>query len=232
MKSITSKLSIIILSLMACTFTFAEDKPAEEWLFVHTADEAQVTNNTTIVMPVTRDIFAFTDRPYRKHAYMTGEQFASLWADSGSDSFKADPPNAVLTWIDGDKVHEAEVVITDASVLAHGRAISFEVKLGAGEAPGVKLLGVSLFVDSECSTTELWNGDMTPYSPRGCNEPHFAPPNEPHSAPPNEPHSAPPEEGWSGPNHQPGTAPACVNYIPGGACYAGVVYCQKCKVKD
>ena len=45
---------------MASTFTFAEDKPAEEWLFVHTADEAQVTNNTTIVMPVTRDIFAIS----------------------------------------------------------------------------------------------------------------------------------------------------------------------------
>jgi hypothetical protein len=29
MTSITSKISIIILSLMACTFTFAEDKPAE-----------------------------------------------------------------------------------------------------------------------------------------------------------------------------------------------------------
>jgi hypothetical protein len=29
MKSITSKISIIILSIMASTFTFAEDKPAE-----------------------------------------------------------------------------------------------------------------------------------------------------------------------------------------------------------
>ena len=99
MKSITSKISIIILSLMVSTLTFAE-----EWLFVHTAEEAQVINNTTIVMPVTRDIFAFTDRPYRKHDYMTGEQFASLWADSGSDSFKADPPNAVLTWVEGEDV--------------------------------------------------------------------------------------------------------------------------------
>jgi hypothetical protein len=115
MKSITSKISIIILSLMACTFTFAEDKPAEEWLFVHTAEEAQVINTTTIVIPVTRDIFAFTDRPYRKHGYMTGEQFASLWADSGSDSFKTDPPNAVLTWVDGEDVKEAELVITGAS---------------------------------------------------------------------------------------------------------------------
>ena len=163
MKSITSKLSIIILSLMASTFAFAEDKPAEEWLFVHTAEEAQVTNNTTIVMPVTRDIFAFTDRPYRKHAYMTGEQFASIWADSGSDSFKTDPPNAVLTWIDGDKVHEAEVVITDASVLAHGKAISFEVKLEAGEALSGQMQRLSLFVDANCR-----DGMLPPRLQAGC----------------------------------------------------------------
>ena len=142
MKSITSKLSIIILSLMACTFTFAEDKPAEEWLFVHTAEEAQVTNNTTIVMPVTRDIFAFTDRPYRKHAYMTGEQFASLW-DEGA-SFKTDPPNAVLTWIDGEDVKEAEVVITGASF--DGNSITYNRKYSA-IVPFGKLNSVSLFVD-------------------------------------------------------------------------------------
>jgi hypothetical protein len=42
-------------------------------------------------MPVTRDIFAFTERSYRKHAYMSGEQFASMRDDAGGDSFKADP---------------------------------------------------------------------------------------------------------------------------------------------
>ena len=144
MSSITSKLSIIILSLFVSTFAFAEDKPAEEWLFVHTAEEAQVTNNTTIVMPVTRDIFAFTDRPYRKHAYMTGEQFASLWADSGSDSFKTDPPNAVLTWVEGEDVKEAEVVITGASI--DGNSITYNRKYSA-TIPDGTLESVSLFVD-------------------------------------------------------------------------------------
>jgi hypothetical protein len=144
MNSITSKISIIILSLMAYTFAFAEDKPAEQWLFVHTAEEAQVTNNTTIVMPVTSDIFAFTDRPYRKHAYMTGEQFASLWADSGSDSFKTDPPNAVLTWVEGEDVKEAEVVITGASF--DGNSITYTRKYSA-TIPNGKLKSVSLFVD-------------------------------------------------------------------------------------
>jgi hypothetical protein len=144
MTSITSKISIIILSLMASTFTFAEDKPAEEWLFVHTAEEAQVTNNTTIVMPVTRDIFAFTDRPYRQHAYMTGEQFASLWADSGSDSFKTDPPNAVLTWVEGEDVKEAELVITGASF--DGNSITYTTNWPPESRWTVQ--SVSLFVDA------------------------------------------------------------------------------------
>ena len=139
MKSMMSKISIIILSLMVSTLTFAE-----EWLFVHTAEEAQVTNNTTIVMPVTRDIFAFTDRPYRKHAYMTGQQFASLWADSGSNSFKTDPPNAVLTWVEGEDVKEAEVVITGASF--DGNSITYNRKYSA-IVPFGKLNSVSLFVD-------------------------------------------------------------------------------------
>jgi hypothetical protein len=144
MTSITSKISIIILSLMASAFTFAEDKPAEEWLFVHTAEEAQVINNTTIVMPVTRDVFAFTDRPYRKHAYMTGEQFASLWAKAGSNSFKTDPPNAVLTWVEGEDVKEAEVVIKDASI--DGNSITYTTKRHRNTVGTIK--SVSLFVDA------------------------------------------------------------------------------------
>jgi hypothetical protein len=144
MKSITSKISIIILSLMVCTFTFAEDKPAkEEWLFVHTADEAQVINNTTIVIPVTRDIFAFTDRPYRKHGYMTGEQFASMWAEAGSNGFKTDAPNAVLTWVDGEDVKEAELVITGA--IFDDDSITFTTNAHSNTVGAIT--SVSLFVD-------------------------------------------------------------------------------------
>ena len=124
-----------------------------------------MTSDTTLVMPVTREIFAFTDRPNRQHGYLTAHAFVSLWDKAEGDTFKADPPNAVLTWIDGDKVHEAEVVITDASVLAHGRAISFEVKLEAGEALSGKMQGVSLFVDSG---SILGNGNRSVISCNPC----------------------------------------------------------------
>jgi len=137
----------LIASLLFTASAFAEEAKRAEWLFVHTSPTAEMTSDTTLVMPVTREIFAFTDRPNRKHGYLTAHAFVSLWDEGDGDTFNADPPNAVLTWVDGDKVHEVEVVITDATVLAHGRAISFEVKLEVGEAPSGKMRGVSLFVD-------------------------------------------------------------------------------------
>ena len=138
----------LIAALLLTSSAFAEEAKPAEWLFVHTSPTAEMTSDTTLVMPVTREIFAFTDRPNRKHGYLTAHAFVSLWDKGEGNTFKADPPNAVLTWVEGDKVKEAEVVITDASVLAHGKAISFELKLEAGEAPSGKMQGVSLFVDS------------------------------------------------------------------------------------
>ena len=88
---------------------------------------------------------------------MTAHAFVSLWDEAEGDTFKADPPNAVLTWLDGDKVHEAEVVITDASVLAHGRAISYEVMLEAGQALNGQVRVVSMFIDAYDSSLNQLN---------------------------------------------------------------------------
>ena len=137
----------LIAALLLTSSAFAEETRPAEWLFVHTSPTAEMTSDTTLVMPVTREIFAFTDRPNRKHAYMTGEQFASIWANSGSDSFKTDPPNAVLTWVEGEDVKEAEVVITGASF--DGKSITYNRKYSAIVPVGT-LNSVSLFVDSLC----------------------------------------------------------------------------------
>jgi hypothetical protein len=96
-------------------------------------------------MPVTNDIFAFTDRPYRKHIYMNGKKFASLWSETSENSFKTDPPNAVLTWMDGDETKEVEVVITGAS--SDGDTITYTINDASGIITG-DILNVSLFVDA------------------------------------------------------------------------------------
>ena len=109
-----------------------------------------MTSATTLVMPVTRDIFAFTDRPNRQHGYMKAHQFVTLWDESEGDTFKADPPNAVLTWVDGDELKEAEVLITNAKVVGdgYGTAVQYRVKVEAGETPVGKIGFASFFVDN------------------------------------------------------------------------------------
>ena len=54
-----------------------------EWLYVQTAATAQMTSDTTLEIPFTRDVFGFTDRPYQKQAYLTAFEFASLWTSVG-----------------------------------------------------------------------------------------------------------------------------------------------------
>jgi hypothetical protein len=145
MKIITKTLAIA-LSLFFAGSVIAEETKVPEWLFVHTAATAEMTSENTLVMPVTREIFAFTDRPYRLHTYLNTHEFVSFWDEGKGDSFKADPPNAVLTWVEGDAVKEAEVVITDAAPAEHGRFIKYTVEVVAGAAPQT-LSKVSMFID-------------------------------------------------------------------------------------
>ena len=148
MKSLQS-LVAITAAVFFSTSAIADDAKPAEWLFVHTAQTAEMTSDTTLVMPATRDIFAFTDRPNRMHAYMNAHEYVSLWDEGEGDTFKADPPNAVLTWVDGDgEMKEAELLILSAETVSHGREIAYEVKLEAGDVVSGKLRATSMFVDN------------------------------------------------------------------------------------
>ncbi|MAZ93997.1 MAG: hypothetical protein CMF58_06205, partial [Lentimicrobiaceae bacterium] len=111
-------LSLVLFTLLMVTCNTDDDvqPQTEQWLYAHTASQGIANSSTTFVMPVTDDIFGFTDRPYRKIKYISGDEFASYWNDyDDANSFKLDPPNAVLTYLDGEETKELEVVITDAT---------------------------------------------------------------------------------------------------------------------
>ena len=132
--------------IVACSTDDNNNVDEVEWLLVHTATEATATNSNTLVMPLTNDIFAFSDRPYRDYLYLNGEQYASLWDDNEeTDNFYTDPPNAVLTWVDGDEVKEVEVVITDADF--DGDNIIYTIE-NSNLTDNQSFEDVSLFVDS------------------------------------------------------------------------------------
>ena len=148
MKNILTVATALVTGLFFSSLAIAEEAKPAEWLFVHTAQSAEMTSATTLVMPATRDIFAFTDRPNRQHGYLNAHEFVSLWDFGEGDTFKADPPNAVLTWVDGDEMKEAELLILSAETVSHGREIAYEVKLEAGsDMPVGKMGSASFFVD-------------------------------------------------------------------------------------
>jgi hypothetical protein len=128
-----------------------------EWLYVQTAATAQMTSDTVLEMPFTRDVFGFTDRPYRKQAYLTAFEFASLWTGEGTNSFSADAPNAVLTWQVGEEQREAEVIINNATVYSDGvqESLVYEVTVETGQMPDAQMSSVSLFVDSSSEAPQL-----------------------------------------------------------------------------
>ena len=134
----------LVLLIVSCSSVDSNEKQ-EQWLFVHTATAATATISNTLVMPLTNDIFAFSDRPYRDYVYLNGEEYTSLWDDNQeTDNFYTDPPNAVLTWVDGNEVKEVEVVITDAEFDGDNIIYTFE---NSNLTVNQSFEDVSLFVD-------------------------------------------------------------------------------------
>ena len=139
-----------ILLIVTCKRDDDVQPQTEQWLYAHTASQGIATSSTTFVMPVTDDIFGFTDRPYRKSKYISGEEFASYWNDYDDvNSFKLDPPNAVLTWVDGGEIKELEVVIIDATF--DGSNITYTID-NTSLTNNETFDDASLFVDGNGST--------------------------------------------------------------------------------
>ena len=143
MKMIQVALCTALLSFASLSATAAEGEP--EWLFVQTAAEFTIDGDA-LTIPYERQVFGFTDRPNRMHAYVTAHEFESLWT-KGEDNFGSNPPNAVLTWVEDGEVREAEIVLTSARVGDLGRSITYQIKSEAGHELPHKAEKVSLFVD-------------------------------------------------------------------------------------
>ncbi|EDM72281.1 hypothetical protein RAZWK3B_08526 [Roseobacter sp. AzwK-3b] len=136
--------ALLATAIFASTKAFAEYRQPN-WFFVQTAKSIEIQGNK-LVVPVKRDVFAFTSRPKRKHGYLTAGQFVALWKD-GKANFTDTPPNAVLTWADVDRVHEAEIVLTGAHMGPSAAAVIFEFEFVVGAALPETARSISLFVD-------------------------------------------------------------------------------------
>jgi hypothetical protein len=127
------------------TEILAEQLETEESMFVQTAQGIDSADGTLTLRGITPSTLYFSDRPQRVVGHMTTADFVDLWA-IGDNSFEADPPNAVLAFLEpgGDVPDDAVIVIREPR-LSDGE-LSYSIDVLEGTVPA-HTGPVTLFID-------------------------------------------------------------------------------------
>ena len=124
--------------------TMIEELEAEESMFVQSAQSATSTDGTLTLTGAASTLY-FSDRPQRVVGHMATSDFVDLW-DEGENSFAADPPNAVLSFLpSGAESPEDAVVIIRDPHLADGE-LTYSITTLEGKVPAIAG-PVTLFID-------------------------------------------------------------------------------------
>lgn len=123
----------------------AADSGMADFLFVQTAPRMSfdaASNRLSLhgVSPVT---LFFSDRPDRIAGHMRTATFVPFWS-TGPDSFRADPPNADLSILEGEALRQVVVVLRDPALA--GDTLSYTVRVLDGQMPPTGA-DVSVFID-------------------------------------------------------------------------------------
>ena len=153
-------ITFIILALTACSLMTSCDKQtkkADAWDFVITAKEAELKGDQLTLITNSEHLFAFTDRPNRKFASISMEDWTKSW-NKGSDSFEKDPPNAVLVGTNSADEKEVlvEIELMSAPVKVAG-GYRFQIKRMTGsDHQSVVRMGRSfIYIDNESDTLSI-----------------------------------------------------------------------------
>jgi len=118
---------------------------AEESMFVQTAQGITSDGGSLRLRDVTPATLYFSDRPQRVVGHMKTADFVDLWGE-GDNSFEADPPNAVLSFLEpGGTVPEQAVVVIREPLLDDG-GLSYSIETLEGTVPS-QAGPVTLFID-------------------------------------------------------------------------------------
>ena len=127
------------------TEILAEQLETEESMFVQTAQGIDSAGGTLTLRGVTPSTLYFSDRPERVVGHMTTADFVDLWG-VGDNSFEADPPNAVLAFLEpGGEVPDDAVIVIREPRLSDGE-LSYSIEVLEGTVPA-HTGPVTLFID-------------------------------------------------------------------------------------
>lgn len=114
-------------------------------LFVQSATEFTSEGGTITLHGLAESTVYFADRPRREVGHMRSSSFIELW-DVGVYSFAIDPPNAVLSFLDGDDAPDDVVVVLHEPSLEDD-SLSYRVDVLEGALPDA-WGACSVFIDS------------------------------------------------------------------------------------
>ena len=138
----------------SATVSDANKKPPS-FLFVVQAKETELKlvdneqHRYTLTMQLNDDnvgnIIAFSDRPYRIDNMITAKQLQDVWGE-GKNSFKADPPNAVLSASGFDAI----IVILESMAIDDGQlTFTLQADLNNPSFQGGQLKDVVITIDAK-----------------------------------------------------------------------------------
>jgi hypothetical protein len=128
------------------TDTLADQLETQESMFVQTAQGIDRADGTLTLRGITASTLYFSDRPQRVVGHMATADFVDLWG-AGDNSFEADPPNAVLAFLEpgGDVPEDAVIMLTEPSFDGAGD-LSYSIDVLEGAVPA-HTGPVTLFID-------------------------------------------------------------------------------------
>ena len=122
----------------------AAQPKAPEFLFVQTAKNVAYKDGVLTLQEVSPVTVFFSDRPKRIVGHVRNDLFLKKWTE-GSNSFKSDPPNAVLSFFDKKAPPNGAVVVLSNPRL-DGENLAYDVRTLKGALPATGLDG-TLFID-------------------------------------------------------------------------------------
>jgi len=114
-------------------------------MFVQVAPAAESVDGRLILKNVAESTLFFSDRPQRVVGHIHTEQLVSIW-DDGENSFAADPPNAVLSFVGSGEATPDDIVIEISDPVLAGSDLSYAMAVLDGTLPA-STGACTLFID-------------------------------------------------------------------------------------
>ena len=145
-QMLRSTMIFLLASVVVATPVVAQTTTTHtEWLFVQNAQSVKLADGVLTLEGISPTTLYFSDRPERISAHGLTSEFVTFWGKGGgSDNFKKDPPNAVLSIVSEDAAQD--IVLTLADPQLDGDTLRYNVTIIEGR-DSVEGGPSSLFVD-------------------------------------------------------------------------------------